>query len=216
MTTLRTIVSSLTLVLLGSAAFAQTSETFQFTVGSGYTLTNAYIVYTNTSGLYAGDMPLNEVYTAGTYSGTIDNTDNLNLMAVFTDSTGTQRVAISLPGSTASTILTQNLSWDPNSDGVGFDTNTYWPIELLPNEANTVTDMMNPASFNTYVVYPGFTYLPSNALVLQQPGTVATIVGFDGAEPLGTFTYQAVPEPSELIPLGIACLAGLASFRRRR
>ncbi len=207
------------LIAAGTASQAQ-SYSYSFTLNQGYTLTNAYIICTLPFEAYAGEVPLTGSFSNGTYQGQINQGFPtigvyFNLIAVYTDSTGVQRVAMSLPNGTATTVLNQNLTWDPNTNGVGFDTTNYFQSGLMPNEATTVSDLIAGGVQFDNDVYMAFNYMQSTDPVLQASGTNGTVIGFDGAQNLGSFTFQSTPEPADLIPLGVGII-GLIVRRHRK
>ena len=107
---------------------------------------------------------------------------------------------LSLPNALASTF-TSSSTWDD------FNTSANFPFGTMPDEITTQNDLENDSISS---ILNSFQYLSASSPVLLPAGDDnGTLVGFDGAEDLGSFGFQVVPEPSAmgLFAVGLGWLA---------
>jgi len=122
------------------------------------------------------------------------------LLGVFTDGLGHTDVGASMPSALAS-------SYSSSSSWTDFDTSANFDEGLLPtSEATLLSDMQSAGNANGFV--NTFYYMQASDPILLSSGGNGTIVGFDGAEDIGSLIVS-VPEPSVagLFALGVASLA---------
>ena len=115
----------------------------------------------------------------------------MTLIGVYSDGANIVNidVAISLPNALASTFNASS-TWDDLNTSVNF------PAGTMPDELTTLDDLESGA---IAPILSAFQYVSASSPVLLSAGdNSGTLVGFDGAEDLGSFTFQAVPEPSAM------------------
>jgi PEP-CTERM motif len=187
---------------LSLAAKAQsTLYNYQFTLGAGDTLQDAFIIDTvpNASVAFAATNMSGTVFLGGASGSQVTGSvaiqdftgSELTLIGVYSDGANIVNidVAISLPGGLASSFNASS-TWDDLNNSVNF------PSGTMPDELTTLDDL---ESGSIAPILSAFQYLSASSPVLLQPGdNSGTLVGFDGAEDLGSFTFQVVPEPSAM------------------
>jgi hypothetical protein len=176
------------------AARAQPVSVFyKFSIGSGYTLTNAYVIDTEPQEAYASVEPVvingQTSFPPGTYGGVINGTtygpNDLTIIGVCTSDT-TTNVGVTMPQSLASALSASQGVWSNYVDYLK-------PFGPLPDDESTmISDLQNGS---TYVLQNGYGYLMTNNPVLQPyaEGQLGKVVSIDSAQIIGTFSFSLTP-----------------------
>jgi hypothetical protein len=180
-----------------TASAANTNIYYNFTVPSGYTLTNVYIIDTQPSELFASFTSItNDTATPNIFVGPANITGSisgttfggadgnyLTLFAVFTNTTDVN-VAVSVPNPLGGVFVLTNASWNDYSNLLHFGPS-------LPGEVSILSDLETGSLFN---LAQTFAYLQPSSPVLAMPGSSSTIVAFDGgAQNAGSFSFSLTP-----------------------
>ena len=187
---------------LSLAARAQsTLYNYEFTLGAGVSLQDAFIIDTvpNASVAFTATNMSGTVFLGGASGSQVTGSvaiqdftgSELTLIGVYSDGANIVNidVAISLPNTLASTFNASS-TWDDLNTSVNF------PAGTMPDELTTLIDLENGS---IAPILSAFQYLSTSSQVLLSAGdNSGTLVGFDGAEDVGSFTFQVVPEPSAM------------------
>lgn len=187
---------------LSLAARAQsTLYNYEFTLGAGVSLQDAFIIDTvpNASVAFTATNMSGTVFLGGASGSQVTGSvaiqdftgSELTLIGVYSDGANIVNidVAISLPNALASSFNSSS-TWDDLNTSVNFPTGT------MPDELTTLDDL---ETGSIAPILSAFQYLSASSSVLLPAGNGnGTLVGFDGAEDLGSFTFQVVPEPSAM------------------
>jgi PEP-CTERM motif len=182
---------------LSLAARAQsTLYNYEFTLGAGVSLQDAFIIDTvpNASVAFTATNMSGTVFLGGASGSQVTGSvaiqdftgSELTLIGVYSDGANIVNidVAISLPNALASSFNSSS-TWDDLNTSVNF-----------PDELTTLDDL---ETGSIAPILSAFQYLSASSSVLLPAGNGnGTLVGFDGAEDLGSFTFQVVPEPSAM------------------
>jgi hypothetical protein len=194
---------------------AQEMVDYNFTINPGYTVADAYLLTMEPGEIVAGVRPVaispGQSFVAGQVSLFLPfyPYEYLTLLATFTDPSGNSGVAMSLPNGLAATLISDGTSWGGLSPA-------YTGGYNLPSAAQMTTELETGGG----LISEQFAYMPANAEILNTPiESIApgqfifgTIVGFDGAEQVGSFSYSTpslVPEPTTdlMFAAGLGMLA---------
>jgi hypothetical protein len=185
---------------LSLAAEAQSTllYNYEFTLGAGITLQDAFIIDTvpNAGVAFTATNMSSTVFSGGASGGQVTGSvtiedftgSEFTLVGVYSDGANLANfeVAISLPTALASTFGSSS-TWDDLNTSVNF------PFGTMPDELTTLDDL---EAGSIAPILSAFQYLSASSPVLVPAGDDGTLVGFDGAEDLGSFGFQVVPEPS--------------------
>jgi hypothetical protein len=184
-------------MVLAYSGAANTNVYYNFTVPSGYTLTNVYIIDTQPSEFFASFTSItNDTATPNIFVGPASitgsivgtsfggaNGNYLTLFAVFTNTTDIN-VAVSVPNPLGGVFVLTNASWNDYSNLLHFGFS-------LPGESSILSDLETGSLFN---LAQTFTPLQPGSPVLALPDSSNTIVAFDGgAQNAGSFSFSLTP-----------------------
>jgi len=209
-------------VFLASAWCAQnapaqgTSVNFSFTPNAGVTISDAYILDIVPQEAFAFATSISSLSGQYQLQGYGSDAQYLALIGVFTDSSLNTGIAFSLPGTAttgvAGTEIADNDTWS--------DFTTRYSISFVGSQSSIMNDLQNS---EPGLLSEAFAYIQSGNGILNTavynnttpPAITGEIVGFDGAEDLGSFTISTVPEPSPVAIMAVSSLC-LFGWRLRR
>jgi hypothetical protein len=178
------------LAICFAASALQAPVFYDFTISSGYTLIDAYIIDTEPAEAFAFIAPLmingRTNFPPGTYgwfiNGSAAYNNDLTIIGLCTNATTTV-IGVTMPPSVASALISSDGTW---ADYIAYLS----PDGSLPDEATTISNLQ---SGNSYFLQDGFGYLPATNATLQAYGQLGTVVAFDGAQSIGTFSFSLSP-----------------------
>jgi hypothetical protein len=187
---------------LSLAAKAQNTllYNYEFTLGAGITLQDAFIIDTvpNAGVAFTATNMTGTVFSGGASGSQVTGSvaiedftgSEFTLVGVYSDGANIVNfdVAISLPTRLASSFNSSS-TWDD------LNTSANFPFGTMPDEPTTLADLEDGS---LSPILNAFQYLSASSPILVPAGDDGTLVGFDGAEDLGSFTFQVVPEPSAM------------------
>ena len=148
----------------------QVPVSYQFTINSGYVLTNAYFIDTEPEEAYAFITPLEingqNNFPYGSYQsvfpgGTTYGANCVTIIGVVTaTSTGATTIGVTMPLSLANNFVLTNGTWTNYAADLR-------PFGNLPNAQTTISDLQSGSDF---FLQTGYGYLPTNSAVLQAYG----------------------------------------------
>jgi len=170
-----------------AAGAQQINVYYSFTISSGYTLTDAYIINTEPqeAGAFIAPLTINGQtnFPSGTYGGVLEGTTYGNncvtIIGLFINAAATN-IGVTMPPALAGALI-------PGGSWADYVTNV---AGGLPNETNTISDLQSGSSF---FLQNGYGYLPNSSPVLQAYGQLGTVVAIDGAQSAGTFSFSLTP-----------------------
>ena len=196
------------LVLLTKHAYSQGIINYQFTPSPGVTISNAYIADIVPQEGYAFFTPVGSASGTVTLQGYGSDAQYLALFASFTDAGNNTGLALSLPGTAtagvAGTVITANDTWAQFTSA--------YSLTFVGSQATLESQL---AAQEIALLESDFSYVPSTSPILNTavynntPFALISgeIVGFDGAEGLGSLSLTPVPEPSAFAVLTVGMLA---------
>jgi len=196
---------------------ATTTVNYSFTLLPGDTLANIYIVDFVPQEETSFFTAISSTSGSITLMGSGSDAQYLSIMANFTDASSNTGACMALPASTAAVVTGSNDTWSQfnTTYALGAPSETSVEADLEAGNLNTLDNAFSDVSGTSLALN---TAVYNNTAPLYNPDAVVTgeIVGFDGAEELGSLTITAVPEPSISAAMLTAGFGSLFLFRRRR
>jgi len=210
---------------LAARAQAPTQAGYSFTLLPGDTISNIFVLNDDPEQAYSFFISVTGNSGSITLLDTGTGAQYLSIIATFTDAQSNSGLAFSLPSSVASTVISNNDTWAEFASA--YSLSEYGSQATIENELET----HGLQSQDGEEMFPSADDIPANSQALGAPvynsyssGYVAgvqtqgEIVGFDGAEQIGSFTYiSSVPEPGAwtLLAFGMLPLLVLPLRRKR-
>jgi hypothetical protein len=203
------------LVLLAEQGYSQQgSVNYQFTPNAGVTISNAYIADFVPQEAYAFFTPVSSASGTVTLQGYGPDAQYIALFATFTDASDNTGLALALPGTAttglAGTVIAADDTWAQFESA--------YSLTFVGSQSTLESQL---TAQEIALLENDFSYVPSASPILNTavynntPFALISgeIVGFDGAEGLGSLSLAPVPEPSALAVLVVGVLAVVGRWR---